>query len=390
MPKKIFKNERHYFFINQFCKRRKYRLLLIILSAVFLLSSSFVFALEVEYPELPIGGVGITSRSSLSDYLFYVFNFGMWVGIIAAVFSLIIAGVFYLLSPIVPQAKERAKDRVFGAFSGLLILLTLYLIITTINPQLKFFQTREIEKIPEPAQPPLPPGVYFYKEGGCPSSEKNFPAGYNMSNLLDFTNEIRSVKIVHEKEASIYYIAVLYDLFNFRGKCKYINPNTACENIEPFASSASIYKYSPTPTGNGVTFYRKPFYNPEGGWYKIENNQIGRGQVIDLNALKFKNVPPKEQDCIEWDLKGFCKKREPPTLAGGNIASIKIDGNYFVLLLYFAPGDKSAGPWTFCQAFPAPDDINKEGPKQIKWEGIQNIIGKKSPNWVFIFPVKEK
>jgi len=122
---------------------------------------------------------------------------------------------------------------------------------------------------------------------------------------------------------------------------------------------------------------------------KIKNNEIGGIYIGSLKDLEFEDVPEEEQDCIEWDLDGVCITKKPPTLEGENISSIKIDGNYFVMLLYFDPvNDSPAGPWTFCQAFPTEDDMNKQGPRQIKWEYIRRQG--KTPNYVLIFPVKEK
>lgn len=353
--------------------------------------------LEIDYPTLPTGET-ISPGTSLPPYLKYMFSLGIWIGFAAAILSLIVAGIFYLLSPAKPEFRAKAKDRITGVVSGLILLLTTYLIITTINPELSIFKELDVKKIPEPTpRVIIPSGVYFYEENNCPAPPKGtIPVAPFYKNIEDFgtvKNSIKSAKITQDYTNGFYYISVLYDLINFQGGCKYINPNASCEPGESFADSASIYRYrfDNEPAGK-VIFYRKSFYDESGGLKKIEESDIGRLYVKNLNDLDlmFENVPEEEQDCVEWNPKGECTRKKPPNLAGENISSIKIDGNYFVLLIYFDPKTDTATKYSFCQAFPTIDDTNKEGPKQIKWEYIRKQIGGNLPNWVIIFPVKNK
>ena len=129
------------------------------------------FTLNADYPTLP-NGTTISSQSSIPEYLKYVFDIGMFAGGIALIISLAIAGVYYFLSPAMPGMLGKAKERLFGAFAGFLILLSVYLIITTINPGLSFFnisQLPPLPNIPEPKQPPQP-GTYLYKNNNCSGS----------------------------------------------------------------------------------------------------------------------------------------------------------------------------------------------------------------------------
>ncbi|PJE69483.1 MAG: hypothetical protein COU98_01715, partial [Candidatus Staskawiczbacteria bacterium CG10_big_fil_rev_8_21_14_0_10_38_10] len=224
-----------------------------------------------------------------------------------------------------------------------------------------------------------------------------------LPNLRELNDKINSVKIIHNWPKNIAYIAILYDLVNYEGKCYYINPNKPCDDLgsppapsfDATASSVSIYRYDFEPEANpenkGVIFYRKSNFNEEGGWKKIDNSQIKGIYVGSLKNLKFGNVPKEEQNCIKWDFangrpeNNYCTKWEPPNLVGENLSSIKIDGNYFVILIYY---DSSTDEWSSCQAFSTVDDINKKGPRQIKWEYI-NRMGK-YPNYVLIFPVVKK
>lgn len=369
--------------------------------------------LEVKYPVLITGPVTtLDSNSTLPQYVRYMFSFGMFVGFFAVFLSLVIGGVMYFLSGISPQAKADAKDRVVGAITGLIILVTLYLIATTINPQLKFFYVEELTPIPPVENPPAP-GVYLNKSEDC--SDKDAQA--NTSSISDLgdnlRNQINSVKIIQDTANKVSYVSILYDTINFKGRCQYIDPNKTCsgknDGLESLANSASIHQFDFNPDGSGVFFFRKPFYGydpedssvPKGGMLKIENNAIkddlknGKIFIRKLEDLQFQDVPEDEQDCAAYSqIRGSqvqeCVQKKPPTLAGENISSIYIKGNYIVLLVYFAPTDKAYGPWTYCQMYPGIEDINKNGPVQIKWDAIRNNKNLVVPNWMVIIPIKQK
>lgn len=369
------------------------------------LSASKVFAaaLEVNYPK--ISNQTIQAGVQLPDYIKYLFNAGMAVGFIAVFISLAVAGIMYFLSPISVDAKADAKDRFSGAISGLLILVTTYLIITTINPRLAFFGINSLPAVtPSPAATKAP-GVYFYHESDC-SNNRVQPS---TSSIKDFgpslRNKINSVSIV---QGANRYISILYDNINFWGKCLYVNGNTSCQSAKDpqtgssFADSASIYRFDPNPNGDGVYFYRKSYFNDQSGYLYIPNSSINVGLSGglyngDLNQLKFTGdinssnctVPEDEQDCVKYDANNKCVQRSCPTLAGENISSVKINGNYLVLFVYYGPNDNSAGPWTSCQEFPTPDDVNKTGPHQMKWQNIRNSNQGVIPNHVVIIPIQE-
>ena len=357
--------------------------------------SNFAMALEVQYPTLSTGA-SVTSNTPLPEYFKYVFDFGMFAGFFAVFLSLVWAGVLYLMSPAKPDLLTSAKDRVSGAITGLLILATLYLIITTINPALRIFQLNKLDAIP-PAPDPVPQaGVYVYNQSNCKPPVPELPHTTSVPDLGPLTNRVNAIDIVQHPNEDLYYISILYDSPNFWGKCQYINPNSSCISVKPFAASSSIYQYDPSPSDEGVIFYRKSFYNREGGWHKVSNSEIkntgsNNFYTAELAKLKFNDVPENEQDCVKWDIMGSCIDREPPSLAEENISSVEIKGNYMVLFVYFDKSlDPAKGPWSFCQAFPTKDDINKDGPKQIKWENVRNISTGNLPNFMIIFSVKQK
>lgn len=382
-------------------QNKKTKKLLFFISVVFLISLVFFYflpdrikasSLEVKYPTSQSGFKPTSTDTPLPEFLKYIFDIGLFVGFASAFYSLSFAGVLYLMSPAKPELLSSAKDRVTGAISGVLILLMLYLIITTINPQLAILKSENLTEVPLPAET-NPPGVYFYKSNDCSDA----PQMYN-SNVADFginlSNQINSAKIISGPDQD--YVSTMYENPGLFGKCQDIDPNAnVCQRVENFSSSASIHTFDFNSSGDGVYIYRKPFFNTDGGWVKISGEQIGsRVFGKELKDLTFNgyfsecNVPEDEKICAKWNNRGECTQKDCPTLAGKEISSIKIEGNYIVFLIYADPKDADAGPWSYCQEFPTPNDINREGPKQIKWEKVLNQ--RKLPNWIYIYPVKTK
>jgi len=109
---------------------------------VFLSFFHSVFAqgqkLELEYPE--IGGIKPeTVTTALPEYVKYVFNLAIATFGLVVLSVLLWGGFLYLTSAGKPEKLKEAKDRIVSAFLGLIVLLSSYIILTTINPQLVIF-----------------------------------------------------------------------------------------------------------------------------------------------------------------------------------------------------------------------------------------------------------
>ncbi len=368
-------------------------------------STNKILAAELEVKSYPtIAGKTITPETKLPDFAIYLFNAGMLVGVAAVFISLAIAGVMYALSPIKSDLLGAAKDRVSGAISGLLILVSTYLIITTINPQLKAFSTTPLPaaEVTAPAVKQIP-GVYLYNNAGCSGAEAQLYTSSAKDLGPSLRKKVNSAKNVPDIDNDTYYVSILYETINFQGKCQYINPS-GCQPSPIGASSASVYQYNFDPSGDGVYFYHKSFFNDCGGYFYVPSSQINGLYIKKLDDLTFtmggncdasspaKNncgVPEEEQSCVKYDKDGKCASdgRRCPTLSGENISSIKIGKDYLVLLSYAGPGETCKSVMNdSCQEFPTPDDINKTGPLQIKWDEIRNHGGV-VPNCVTIVPI---
>jgi hypothetical protein len=141
--------------------KKKKLFIFFLLLLIFLLGANFIFAqreLELGYPEVP-GTETPTTESSLPDYIKYVFNFSILIAGLVAFGALVLGGIKYLTSAGSATAIKGAKDQIFAGILGLIILLSSYFILTTINPQLTVLQLGLLKEIvvPEVPEPPPPP-----------------------------------------------------------------------------------------------------------------------------------------------------------------------------------------------------------------------------------------
>lgn len=91
----------------------------------------FIFAL------LFTGSRCFAAASSLQDYIIYYFNITIALAGVLAVIILATSGIQFIYSAGNPEKTNEAKKRAISAILGLIILLSSFLIIQTINPKLK-------------------------------------------------------------------------------------------------------------------------------------------------------------------------------------------------------------------------------------------------------------
>lgn len=122
------------------------------------------FLLEIIYPRIP-GALPpqdfiqtAPSEVHLSLYVKYFVNFSIWAGGILALLFLIYGGIRYLSSTGKPETLVSAKNQIIGAFFGLLILLSSFLILKTINPEFTILEVPSLKpvdiKLPPYIEPP--------------------------------------------------------------------------------------------------------------------------------------------------------------------------------------------------------------------------------------------
>lgn len=104
----------------------------------FLFLPSIAFTLEIKYPTLSVGGkeFTITEGAELQDLILFLYYLALASGGILALAMLIFGGVRYFTSFGNPTVMKGALGQIFSALSGLLILLSSWLILNTISPEL--------------------------------------------------------------------------------------------------------------------------------------------------------------------------------------------------------------------------------------------------------------
>lgn len=109
-------------------------------AAIFLMFAGFVFA-QSYTPLAPLPGTvdANTGQTNISMYLSGAIKLLIALGAALAILFAIIGGTQYVAAGISPDAKSGAKERIWGALIGLVIILTSYLLLNSINPKLVQF-----------------------------------------------------------------------------------------------------------------------------------------------------------------------------------------------------------------------------------------------------------
>jgi len=135
--------------------------ILIILIFASVLMGSFCFAqrkLEIIYPTAPGAETPTTVKTALPEYLKYVFTFAIMIAGLLAFGALIYGGFSYLTSAGEPSKMKDGQDQIIAGILGLIIVLSSFLILNTINPQLV---------LPGGALQPGEAGIRIYTVGSC-------------------------------------------------------------------------------------------------------------------------------------------------------------------------------------------------------------------------------
>jgi len=101
--------------------------------------------LGIDWPNSPLG-TSIARCTNVTGMVKYLYEWGIALGGLVTFIALIIGGFQYLTSMGEPAKITEAKDRIQSAFLGLILLLSSWLILTTINPQLTTFKA-ELELV---------------------------------------------------------------------------------------------------------------------------------------------------------------------------------------------------------------------------------------------------
>jgi len=272
-------------------------------------------ALEVQYPEVGGWRPETIQQAVLPQYIKYIFNFSVALAGLVAFGALIYGGFRYLTSVGAPTAQTEAKDQIFAGIIGLVILLSSYLILTTINPQLVMLN---LEPAIWPELEYTEPGVYLLDEN------ENILGVFktSQSDLGELKGKIKKIKLVNptvwnpelEKKvvAEYFYGAILHQDTGREGNAK-------------------IYRGKKGVVTSGAMNV------PEGRdasltvFQEVEKTY---GEVILCSEPEFKECTPHS---------GATDPGDPPHIEG--VWSLKITGNYLLILFGVREGPVKGGPY---------------------------------------------
>jgi hypothetical protein len=89
-----------------------------------------------DYPDIPGATTPKDTDSPLSIYLNYIYSFAIFLGAAISFIMLVWAGTRYITSSGKPYKVKVAKEQIVAGIVGLIIMLSSYLILNTINPDL--------------------------------------------------------------------------------------------------------------------------------------------------------------------------------------------------------------------------------------------------------------
>jgi len=124
-------------------------LLFLVALALFLPSIKSALALETNYPTVTILGnsYNLTDTSTIITYAQYAFYFLIASAGFIGVISIVISGLQILIYAGNPESISTAKERIFGAILGIVLLFFSYIILSNINPQLTILKTSDFGPI---------------------------------------------------------------------------------------------------------------------------------------------------------------------------------------------------------------------------------------------------
>ncbi len=118
----------------------KIKRIFIFLSSLAVLFFSFSFSVfsstQADWPKSPLTGITLGATSEFHEFIAYVYGWGIMIGIIATFAILVFAGIEYIVTTTDPTKKSGAMKKITSALLGMGLLLSSWLILNTINPQL--------------------------------------------------------------------------------------------------------------------------------------------------------------------------------------------------------------------------------------------------------------
>lgn len=198
--------------------------------------AGFVFAerqLEVDYPEA--GGLKPeTTLFGFPAYVKYIFNLSIIVAGLVAFAAFVFGGIKYITSAGIPAHKKDATEQMFAAFLGLMILLSSYMFLTSINPELTLLAGPEITKYPPEfiETPTLEKETLSYTEIPIGALIQELFLEVRLENLKNFSQKIKDKsKIIDQKSSELNILIA---------QCACSQLQSQCSSLVPISQAACL------------------------------------------------------------------------------------------------------------------------------------------------------
>jgi len=210
--------------------KKKNILFLLVLIGIFSMGFK-VFALELNWPSSP-GGITLDDNSILTELIAYIYEWAMAIGGIATFIALVSAGFQYLTSAGNATKMSDATKQITSAITGLVLLLSTFLILSTINPELTVLDIPDIELSTSIFEPIVSEDVSFgqpcnsvvaYSDSSFSGSNTEIEKGEEEEVNIDA--EEGSIKFLYEGEGYDIEDTCTVKLYN-----SYNEDEKGCEN----------------------------------------------------------------------------------------------------------------------------------------------------------------
>jgi len=272
-------------------------------SLIFLIFLSFYSSclaqkgLEVEYPEI-LGEKPETVETKLPEYIKYVFNFSIIVVGLLALAALILGGIHYLLSANDPSKLRAAKEQVFAAMLGLVILLSSYLILATVNPELLMFKLPLLESIILPEkEPPIPiePEKFSLIVEELPLSQSGKNGVWEEEQTEAIENLITDFESFLNQEIKVNDSELKDDSFdlisNLNKYLKTLTDKCLCENLRCYCTSPSSGCLTIGCSGD-------PCQTDQDNGVESDSTRAKMNKVLEINREKMKDLLGYQKEII--------------------------------------------------------------------------------------------
>jgi len=324
---------------------------------------AFSPVLAANYPV--IMDIDINSdKVTASEYIAYIFYLLVGIGAVFAVILLSIAGLEWASSGGDPGVINSAKKKIGSVFAGLVLLLAVYIVLFTINPNLLKINIDDIsEQVITEVEIPPEKGLYLYNGTNYESERDPLRVQNSRPSLLldEFYKEAESIDIVQPETFNLGAILFketknddgkTFSGTEYKGSCVYIL------NSIPDLDSSNGNENNP-PLGNdkleSMIVFRTPKEGSLGGTITLYNNFncqvrsnkycIERSYSIE-KSIEFPCFDEEEKTCVITGGDGFQNLEDVCPDFKRDIISIKTEGDVGILFKD-APKDEEGR----CQLF---------------------------------------